>query len=74
MLRELLDLELKELPYHRLGPWRNYWGYETVVGQFDDDSIIVHSLTPSNEEITAYFTNWEECECFVLLLEQDRRF
>jgi hypothetical protein len=74
MLLEVLDLELKEQPYHKWGPWVNFWGYETVVAQFDDDTIIVHSLTPYDEELVAYFVDWEECEHFIMLLEQDRRF
>lgn len=74
MLLEVLDIELKELPYQKWGPWTNYWGYETTVAQFDDNTIVVYSLTPYNEELVAYFTDWEECEDFVMLLEQDRRF
>lgn len=74
MLLEALDLELKQQPYQTWGPWINFWGYETVVAQFDDDTLIVKSVTPSDEELIAYFTEWEECEDFIMLLEQDRRF
>lgn len=74
MLLEVLDLELQQQPYHTWGPWINFWGYETAVAQFDDDTIIVKSLTPYDEELVAYFTEWEECQDFIMLLEQDRRF
>lgn len=74
MLLELLNLELQELPHHTWGPWRNHWGYETVVAQFDDELIIVKSLTPYDEELIAYFSDWDECEDFIVLLEHDRRF
>lgn len=74
MLVELLDLELKELPFQQWGPWRNHWGYETVVAEFDDHTIILKSISPNGTEIVAYFTDWEDCENLVVLIEHDRRF
>ena len=70
----LLDIILEPGTYGSLGPWRNRWGYVIEVAQFDDDTIIVRYETPQGREGTAYFTDWEACERFILLLEQDRRF
>ncbi len=66
--------EFKEVPFHRWGPWRNQWGYVTVVAQFDDDDIILKSITPYSQQIVKRFSDWEECQQEIELLEQDRRF
>jgi environmental stress-induced protein Ves len=70
----LLDIILEPERYDRLGPWRNHWGYTVEIAQFQDGTIIVRYETPQGESGRAYFTDWESCERFVLLLEQDRRF
>ncbi len=66
--------EFKEVPYQVWGPWRNQWGYVTSIAQFADDDIILKSVTPYNRKIVHRFTDWEDCENMVDLLEQDRRF
>lgn len=64
----------KEVPFQLWGPWKNQWGYVTSIAQFDDDDIIVKTLTPYNDKIVRRFTDWEDCEKMIDLLEQDRRF
>jgi len=70
----LLDLILQPEPFDHWGPWRNQWGYVIDIAHFSDGMIIVHYETPQGNEGTAYFLDWESCERFVLLLEEDRRF
>jgi hypothetical protein len=67
-------IEFQEIPYLKLGPWRNYWGYTTVIAQFDHDDIIVKTTLPNNRKIVRRFSDWEDCEDFVDLIDQDRRF
>ncbi len=67
-------MEFTEVPYDIWGPWRNKWGYVTVVAQFDDDDILLKSITPYNKKILKRYSDWEECEKMIDLLEQDRRF
>ncbi len=66
--------EFKEVPYDTWGPWRNQWGYVTTVAQFDEDDIMLKSITPYNRKIVRRFTDWEDCQRLIELLEQDRRF
>lgn len=64
----------KKIPYHQWGPWRNQWGYTTTVAQFADDEIILKSITPCRRRIIRRFSDWEECQAAIELIEQDRRF
>lgn len=64
----------QEVPYQQWGPWRNQWGYVTVVAQFDHDDIMLKSITPYNRKIVRRYTDWESCQRMIELLEQDRRF
>lgn len=66
--------EFEKVPYREWGPWRNQWGYVTVVAQFDDDDIMLKSTTPYNQKIVRRFTDWEHCQRVIELIEQDRRF
>jgi hypothetical protein len=66
--------EFKKVPYSTWGPWRNQWGYVTEIAQFDDDDIMLKSTTPYNKRIVHRFTDWEDCQRVVELIEQDRRF
>ncbi len=66
--------DFKELSFQQWGPWRNQWGYITVVAQFDDDDIILKSITPYRQQIVKRFSDWEECQQEIELLDQDRRF
>jgi hypothetical protein len=66
--------DFKKIPYPTLGPWRNQWGYITVIAQFDEDDIMMKVITPENHRIVKRFTSWEDCEQAVMLVEQDRRF
>jgi hypothetical protein len=66
--------DLKEIKYDVWGPWRNQWGYVTVVAQFDIDDIILKSITPSKRKIVKRFCDWEDCQKMIELIEQDRRF
>lgn len=66
--------DFKEVPYHRWGPWRNQWGYVTEVAQFDEDDIILKTVTPGRTQIVRRFSHWEECAKLIELIEQDRRF
>ena len=65
---------LKLVPYQQWGPWRNYWGYETTIACFDHDDIVVKVIGPNNAKMIRYFADWESCEEFIDLVEQDRRF
>lgn len=67
-------IDFKEVPFERFGPWRNAWGYVTEIACFDDDDIVLKTITPYDERIIRYFTDWEDCEDFVMLIEHDRRF
>jgi hypothetical protein len=66
--------EFKEVPYAVWGPWRNQWGYVTVIAQFAEDDIILKSTTPYNRRIVRRFTDWEDCQQEIELIEQDRRY
>ncbi len=66
--------DFKEVPYAVWGPWRNQWGYITTVAQFDEDDIILKSITPYNFKIIERYTDWEDCQRRIELIEQDRRF
>lgn len=65
--------KFEEVPYQQWGPWRNQWGYVTYIADFGDD-ILVRSHTPYKTRLVRYFTDWEDCERFIDLIEQDRRF
>ena len=65
--------EFQEVPYQQWGPWLNRWGYVTYIADFGDD-ILVRSHTPYQTKLVRYFTDWEDCERFIDLIEQDRRF
>ena len=69
-----MDLNFKEVPYAVWGPWRNQWGYVTTIAQFDEDDILLKSITPYNKKIFKRFCRWEECQQAIELIEQDRRF
>ena len=66
--------DFAQVPYQQWGPWRNHWGYVTSIAEFDPEDIVVKSITPYNTKLIRYFTDWEECERFIDLIEQDRRF
>jgi hypothetical protein len=66
--------EFEEVPYNKWGPWRNQWGYITEVAQFDEDDIILKTLTPCRNKIVRRFSHWEDCAKMIELIEQDRRF
>lgn len=74
MLKDNTFLEFKEVPYNVWGPWQNYWGYIITVAQFDEDDIILKSITPSKSKIVHRFTDWKDCQEAIELIEQDRRF
>ena len=65
---------LKSIPFHQWGPWRNQWGYITTVAQFDEDDIMLKSITPYQQKIIKRFCDWEDCQRAIELIEQDRRF
>lgn len=69
-----MDFEFCQVPYHTWGPWRNQWGYITTVAQFDEDDILLKSTTPSNKQIIKRYSDWEQCQMMIELIEQDRRF
>ena len=66
--------EFEEVPHTVWVPWQNQWGYVTTVAQFSEDDIILKTITPFNKRIVKRFTDWEECEETICLIEQDRRF
>lgn len=66
--------KFQEVPYHKWGPWKNYWGYVTTIAQFDDDDIILKTITPYGYTVVKRFTNWEDCEEELDLIAEDRRF
>lgn len=66
--------DFQEIPYQQWGPWRNQWGYVTTIAEFGDDDIIVKSVTPYKTKVIKLFSDWEDCEKFIDLIEQDRRF
>lgn len=66
--------EFKEVPYNVWGPWQNQWGYVTTVAQFDQDDIILKTITPYNTKIVKRFSDWEDCQNEIELIEADRRF
>ena len=70
----IMFYEFEKVPYQSWGPWRNQWGYVTEVAQFDDDDIMLKSMTPYSTKIVRRFTDWEDCERMIALIEQDRRF
>lgn len=69
-----IDHIFESIKYQQWGPWRNSWGYTTTIAHFDDDDIVVKTETPYNTQIVKKFCDWEECESFINLIEQDRRF
>lgn len=66
--------EFRRIPYKQWGPWRNQWGYVTTVAEFDEEDIILKSITPYNKSIVKRFSDWDECQEMLDLIEQDRRF
>jgi hypothetical protein len=69
-----IDHNFQKIKYEQFGPWRNAWGYTTTIACFDDNDIIVKTETPYNTRLTEMFDDWESCEEFIELIEQDRRF
>lgn len=67
-------IDLKPIPFQQWGPWRNQWGYVTTVAQFDDDDIMLKTVTPYQKKIIRRFCDWEDCQREIELIEQDRRF
>lgn len=68
-----IDHNFEIVKYQQWGPWRNRWGYTTTIADFDD-VIIVKAKTPYNTDLIEIFGNWDDCEQFINLIEQDRRF
>ncbi len=66
--------EFKKVEYNLLGSWRNRWGYITTIATFDDDNIVVKSITPYKTKLIRHFEDWETCEKFIDLIEEDRRY
>ena len=66
--------EFKEIPYQQWGPWTNRWGYTTTIAQFDHDDIILKCVTPYRSKFIERYTDWEDCQQRLELIEQDRRF
>ena len=66
--------EFKEVPYQLWGPWRNQWGYVTTIAQFEEDDIILKTVTPYQGRIVRRFSHLEVCAKMIELIEQDRRF
>lgn len=66
--------EFEEVPFQRWGPWKNHWGYVVELAQFDEDDIILKTLTPYGKKVVKRFTDWEECEGELELIDEDRRF
>ncbi len=66
--------DFKEVPYQLWGPWRNQWGYITTVAQFEEDDIVLKTMTPYQSRIVRRFSHWEDCAKMIELIEQDRRF
>jgi hypothetical protein len=64
----------QEIPYQKWGPWKNFWGYVTTIAQFDHDDIILKSQTPYGDTVIKRFSDWEDCEAELKLIEEDRRF
>lgn len=69
-----MNWNFKEIPYDEWGPWVNQWGYVTTVAQFDQDDIVLKSITPYKTKIIKRFCSWTECQAAIELIEQDRRF
>lgn len=69
-----MSWNFKEVPYDVWGPWQNQWGYITTIAQFDEDDILLKSITPCKKRIVKRFCDWEECQEAIELIEQDRRF
>ncbi len=66
--------EFQTVNHNILGSWRNRWGYTTTIATFDDNDIIVKTMTPYKTKIIKYFSDWETCEAFIDLIEDDRRY
>ncbi len=66
--------EFKEVPYRQWGPWKNQWGYVTTVAQFDEDDIMLKTITPYGTKRVKRFSDWEDCQQEIELIEDDRRF
>ena len=69
-----IDHTFNTVDFQQWGPWRNQWGYVTTIAQFNDEDIIVKTETPYNTKIVEMFCDWDDCEKFIDLIEQDRRF
>lgn len=69
-----LDLILTPEPYISWGPLSNHWGYVMEIAHFQDGVIMIKYTTPSGDAGLAYCKDWEDCERFIILLDQDRRF
>jgi hypothetical protein len=69
-----IEHDFKSVQFQQFGPWRNQWGYVTTIAHFDDEDIMVKTETPYETKIVKMFCNWEDCERFIDLIEQDRRF
>jgi hypothetical protein len=67
-------IAFQQVPFSQWGPWRNRWGYVTTVAQFDEDDIILKSITPYGKQLVKRFVDWEDCQQMIELIEQDRRF
>ena len=66
--------EFETVDYNVLGSWRNRWGYVTTIATFDEDDIVVKTITPHKTKLIRHFDNWETCEEFIDLIEADRRY
>jgi hypothetical protein len=67
-------IAFQQVPFSQWGPWRNHWGYVTTVAQFDEDDIILKSITPHGKQLVKRFVDWEDCQQMIELIEQDRRY
>ncbi len=67
-------IKFKEVPYQLWGPWRNQWGYVTSIAQFEEDDIMLKVITPYNQKFVHRYSDWEDCQSMIELIEQDRRF
>lgn len=67
-------MQFQEVPYQLWGPWQNQWGYITSIAQFDKDDILLKTITPYKRKIVKRYSDWEDCQKMIELIEQDRRF
>ena len=63
----------KDINYQEIGPWRNYWGYETTLA-IVDDLLIARTYTPYNKKQIRYFFSETALAEYIELINQDRRF